>query len=140
MDDLRITDTVRVPASALSFKAVRAGGPGGQNVNKVASKVELRLDMDAIEGLPEDALLRLRVAVRNQLDAEGRWLVVSSRTRDQAKNLDDARNKIVSVVVMALVRPKARRPTRPSKGSQERRLEGKRRDASVKKTRRGDFD
>lgn len=133
-----ISDEVRVPDSAVTWKAVRSGGPGGQNVNKVASKVEMRITLDAIEGLAPEALERLRHLVRNRLDAEGRWLVVSDLTRDQLKNLEDAREKVAAVVRQALVRPKTRHATRPTRGSQERRLDAKKRTSAVKRSRRGE--
>ena len=120
-----ITEQVRIPAEALRMKAVRSGGPGGQNVNKVASKVELRVDLGLIEGLEEGALLRLKGRVRNQLDADGLWIVTSSRTRDQMANLEDARTKIKTMVAEALTAPIIRRPTRPTRGSQIRRVEAK---------------
>jgi ribosome-associated protein len=139
-DPIQVTDTVRVPAEAIRFKAVRAGGAGGQNVNKVSSKVELRIDLVAIEGLPEDALVRLRTSQRNRLDAEGLWMVVSDRTRDQLKNLDDARDKVSEAIRAALIRPILRRATKPTKGSKERRLESKKRTSQAKQQRRGSFD
>ena len=139
-DPIQVTATVRIPADAIRFKAVRAGGAGGQNVNKVSSKVELRIDLTAIEGLPEDALARLRTSQRNRLDAEGLWIILSDKTRDQLKNLEDARDKVAEAVRAALIRPIPRRATKPTKGSKERRLDSKKRTAATKQQRRGDFE
>jgi len=102
--------------------------------------VELRIDLTVIEGLPEDALARLRASQRNRLDAEGLWIIVSDRTRDQLKNLEDAREKAVETIRAALVRPIPRRATKPTKGSKERRLESKKRASQTKQQRRGGFE
>jgi ribosome-associated protein len=100
----------------------------------------LRIDLTAIEGLPEDALARLRTAQRNRLDAEGLWIIISDRTRDQLKNLADAQDKATEAIRAALVRPIPRKATRPTKGSKERRLESKKRTAQTKQQRRGGFE
>jgi ribosome-associated protein len=129
---------VVVPADALTFHAVRSGGPGGQNVNKVASKVELRVDLALIQGLDGGARERLRQACGTSLDADGHLLVTSQRTRDQRMNLEDAREKIRVLVVKALVRPRPRRATRPTRGSVQRRLDDKKRRSQTKSGRRGE--
>ena len=135
MDAIVVTDVVRVPATALTMRAVRASGPGGQNVNKVASKVDLRVDLDAIEGLGEAARARLRALAGHRVDAEG-WLQITSQlTRDQSRNAEDAREKVRTLVSAAIREPKRRRPSRPTPASRERRLEGKKRRGTTKRLR-----
>ena len=109
---IRVAPGVVVPAAAIGVQATRSSGPGGQNVNKVASKIELRVDLDRVEGLSEDARARLVSLAAGRLDAEGRLLVTSQRTRDQHRNLEDAREKVRAVVLRALVRPRTRRQRR----------------------------
>jgi len=131
---------VVVPAAALSVRAVRSSGPGGQNVNKVASKVELRVDLARIEGLCAAARRRLEAATAGRRDALGRLLVTSQLTRDQPRNLEDAREKVRRLVAAALVAPKARHKTRPSAGARERRLASKKRQGERKRGRRAAGD
>ena len=134
-DPIRVTDAVTVPSSALTLAFARSSGPGGQNVNKVESKVELRVDLGGVRGLDAAARDRLRALARPRLDADGRLLVTSQRTRDQHRNLEDARIKVRDLVARALRAPKRRRPTRATAGSVQARLKSKKRDAAVKKLR-----
>ncbi len=131
-----VTDSVRIPARALTVRAVRASGPGGQNVNKVASKIDLRVDLDAVEGLGDAARARLRALAANRLDAGGRLVVTSQVTRDQARNLQDARAKVRALVTAALREPRRRRATRPTAAAEARRIEGKKHRGAIKRLRR----
>src|SRR5438270_10933948 len=134
-DAIQVSDTVRVPAGALTVRAVRASGPGGQNVNKVATKIDLRVDLDAIEGLPEPARDRLRTLARHRLDADGRLAVTSQVARNRARNLEDAREKVRALIAAALVRPRPRTATRPTVSSRQARLDTKRVRSHVKRLR-----
>lgn len=133
---LVINPTITLPASDLEWSAVRASGPGGQNVNKVSSKVELSFDFDGTVALPDAAKERLRRIAKNTLDAEGRVLIVSQKTRDQAKNLADARDKLRTLVLKALTVPKVRKPTKPTKASKVRRVDAKKKKGAKKALRR----
>jgi ribosome-associated protein len=140
MEPIVVSHRVVIPASALTFRAVRASGPGGQNVNKVSSKVELRVELRAIVGLDPGQRRRLETAARRRLDGSGGLIVVSQRTRSQAQNLEDAREKIRGLVLSALSEPKIRKPTKPSRASKVRRVEEKRMHARKKEMRRAKDD
>lgn len=140
MGDLRIDARVVIPAADLSWSAARSSGPGGQNVNRVASKVDLRFDLDGTVALAPPVKERLRRLAATRLDRDGRLVITSQLTRDQRRNLEDARQKLAALIRRALTPPRKRKPTKPSRGAQERRLKEKRIIAEKKAARRRSWD
>lgn len=126
MDDLDIDDRVRIPARDLRWSAARSGGPGGQNVNRVATKVDLRFDLPGTTALSEAVKRRVRTLYGHRLDAEGHLIVIASSARTQARNLGLARAKLADMLRRALSAPRPRRPTRPTRASRAKRLQHKR--------------
>ena len=114
---------------------MRASGPGGQNVNKVSSKVELRFDFETSSALGVSVKARLRALAQHRLDADGRILIVSQVTRNQPQNLEDARQRLAELIARALVAPKVRRPTKPSRAAKRRRVNDKRVNSQKKQGR-----
>ncbi|HEY4120067.1 MAG TPA: alternative ribosome rescue aminoacyl-tRNA hydrolase ArfB [Byssovorax sp.] len=135
LEPLVVREGVVIPPRDLAWSAVRSSGPGGQNVNKVASKVELRFDLAGTRALDPGTRARLTFLARGRLDREGKIVITSEETRDQARNLARALEKLVELVAQALVVPKRRRATRPSRGSVERRLDEKKRTGERKRQR-----
>lgn len=128
---IRISDTLSIADSELDERFVRASGPGGQNVNKVATAVELRFDV-AASSLPPDVKTRLRALAGSRLTGEGHLLIDSREFRTQAQNREAARDRLAALVAQAAIRPKTRRATKPGRAAKERRLDTKKRRAEVK--------
>lgn len=131
-----ITTSIAIPQAELSWRFVRSSGPGGQNVNKVASKVVLSWDVADTRSLPEDVKDRLQKQNRRRLTKNGILLLTSQRFRDQEKNRTDCLEKLRALVLQAAVRPKVRKPTRPTRGSRESRLQEKKHRAAARSRRR----
>jgi ribosome-associated protein len=123
----------------LRFGFSRSSGPGGQNVNKVNTKTELRIRVTAMHGLSDRAVGRLRVQAKNKLTAEGDLLIVSETERTQEGNRRACMDKLRGIIVAAQKEPKIRRKSKPSKGSKVRRLEGKKKNSAKKKLRSEKF-
>ncbi len=133
---LPITDTIAIPEEEFAWAYARSGGPGGQNVNKVASKAELRWPLDASPSVPDVVKARLRAAHPAHVTVEGEFLVTSQEYRDQERNRQRCLEKLADMLRTAATPPKPRVKTKPSKGSKRRRLEAKRKQATSKANRK----
>jgi len=137
---LHASSRVQLNEAELQETFVRAPGPGGQNVNKVASAVQLRFDVAGSPSLPEDVRERLKRLAGRRLTNEGVLVIDAHRHRTQNRNRDDARARLFELIRQASIAPKARKPTKPSAGARERRLREKRVRSQTKRSRRSEDD
>jgi ribosome-associated protein len=132
---LEITPRLHIPDAEFQWSFVRSGGPGGQNVNKVASKAVLRWQAGASPSLPASVKDRFLTQQRSRLTTAGELILTSQRFRDQERNKQDCLDKLRAMIRQALVPPRPRRPTKPGRAARERRLEAKRRRSATKSRR-----
>ena len=136
-----VSDELRIPRDELSFRASKSGGPGGQHVNTSSTRIELLWSVRNSRALSDDQRARLKSKLDTRLDGDGVLRIVASEHRSQARNRDEAEDRLATLVRRALLVPRVRRPTRPTRGGIEKRLASKKRDGAKKRARRErDFD
>ena len=133
---IRVNAQIEIDEREIDESFVRASGPGGQNVNKLSTAVQLRFDVRRSPSLPGDVRTRLERLAGSRLTRDGVLVIIAQRHRTQARNRDDALERLVDLIRRAAIAPRPRRPTRPTAGSRERRIETKKRRGSVKGLRR----
>jgi ribosome-associated protein len=132
---IEINDEIALDEAELEFSFIRASGPGGQNVNKVSSAVQMRFDARRSPSLPDEVSARLQKLAGSKLTLDGVIVITANRHRTQERNRADAVERLVALIVKAAIAPVKRRPTRPTKASKEKRLAGKAHRAGVKTMR-----
>ncbi len=133
---IRVTAQISIDEREIEESFVRASGPGGQNVNKLATAVQLRFDIRGSPSLPAEVRARLERLAGARLTREGVLVIIAQRHRTQARNREDALDRLIELIRRAAIAPRPRRPTRPTKASRERRIEGKKRRSGIKRLRR----
>src|SRR5262249_54459604 len=133
---IRVDARISIGEDELEESFIRASGPGGQNVNKVSSAVQLRFDVRHSPSLPDDVRTRLERLAGRRLTREGVLVIIAQRHRTQERNGEDARERLIELVREAATPPVPRRPTRPTRASRERRIESKKRRSTIKRMRR----
>jgi ribosome-associated protein len=139
-DDIVVSPELTIPESELTFRASRAGGPGGQHVNTSSTRIELMWDLTNSRVVSDEVRARLLEKLAARLDSEGMVRVVASDRRSQRQNREAAAERLAGIVRQALVVRRKRRATKPTKGSREQRLSEKHRRSDRKRDRRRDFD
>lgn len=133
---IQVTETIAIDDDELEESFIRASGPGGQNVNRVATAVELRFDVDASPGLSAGVRARLKRLAGNRMTNHGVLVIKAERFRSQERNREDARERLIALIRQAAVEPRPRIRTRPSKAAKERRLRNKKERSETKQRRR----
>ena len=129
---IRITDSISIDESELTEDFVRSSGPGGQNVNKLSTAVQLRFDVRRSPSLPNDVALRLMRLAGSRLTKDGVLIITAQSHRTQERNRQDARDRLIALIRQAAVVPVKRRKTRPTRASREKRIESKKRRGNIK--------
>lgn len=137
---MQVNSTIAIPDDEFDWSYARSGGPGGQNVNKVSSKAVLRWAVSSSQSLPIHVKHRLIALNRRRVTTEGDLVIMSQQYRDQERNRQDCLEKLAAMIREAATIPKTRRATKPTRGSQVRRLAAKKRRSATKSLRRGGID
>ncbi len=137
---MKISESLHIPDHELDFTFARSGGPGGQNVNKVASKAVLRWNIAQNATIPEAVKERFRTSYGNRITGDGEVVIMSDEYRDQPRNMESCREKLATMLRAVAKPPKVRRATKPTRASKERRIASKKKTSEVKAGRRQRFD